>query len=140
MQPNGTTDRPPIEYPTVTIGGRTYVVKFSQFAEYLVSKWGYRLSDLVQIIVPGSGDNPRNLSFIVQLFAACVAHNFSKFTPPQEPLTPEQWMEAFPEDDPDLWANIGKAVGLALVKRLSDRAAKVGPNPTVMTENPTPVQ
>lgn len=131
MQPNGITDAPPIAYPTVTIGGRIYVVKFNQFAEYLISLWGYDLKDLLSVISP-TGNNPHRFSYTVQLFAACVAHNFTSAMPPQKALTPEEWMGVMPEDDAELWGNIGKAVGLALVKRWSDRAKKVAPIPTTV--------
>lgn len=134
MQPNGTTGLPPIEYPTVTVGGRKYIVKYSQLAEYLVSKWGYQMSDLLQILNTEYNSDPRRLSFIFQLFAACTGHNFTNAVPRQDPLTAEQWMEILPEDDPEVMGNIGKAVVLALVKRLSERRAKAGPTPTVTAE------
>ena len=119
-------------HPTVTIGARTFVVKFNQYAEYLISLWGYDLKDLLTIMDPKS-TNPRRLAYTFQLFAACVAHNFRNATPPQEPYTAEQWMQTLPEDDAEVMTNIGRAVGLALVKRWSDRNQKLAPKPTAET-------
>lgn len=141
MQPNGTTDAPPIAWPTVTIGGRVYVVKFNQLAEYLVSKWGYDLNELLSVIrpaEPGKPRDPRILAFILQLWAACTAHNFTTAMPPQKALTAEEWMEILPEDDPQTMGAIGTAVVAAVVKRWSDQQRKkAGLNPTT-TEAPAP--
>ena len=127
-------------HPTVTIGARTGVVKFNQYAEYLISLWGYDLKDLLTIMDPKS-TNPRRLAYTFQLFSACVAHNFRNATPPQEPYTAEQWMQTLPEDDPEVMTQIGKAVGLALVKRWSDRQQKLATVPTNQeTASPNPVQ
>ena len=126
MQPNGTTTDAPMAHPTVTIGARTFVVKFNQYAEYLISMWGYDLSDLLKIMDPKSTD-PHRLAYTFQLFAACVAHNFRNAIPPEEPYTAEKWMQTLPEDEPEVMTNIGKAVGLALVKRWSDRNREARP-------------
>ena len=126
--------------PTVTIGARTFTVKFNQYAEYLISLWGYNLSDLLTIMDPKS-TNPHRLAYTFQLFAACVAHNFRNAIPPEEPYTAEKWMQTLPEDEPEVMASIGKAVGLALVKRWSDRQKKLAPSPTTeATASPNPVQ
>src|ERR1017187_8803170 len=140
MQPNGISTDAPMAHPTVTIGARVFTVKFNQYAEYLISLWGFKLSDLLTIMDPRSTD-PRRLAYTFQLFAACTAQNFRNAIRPEEPDTAEKWMQGLPEDEPDVMANIGKPVGLALVKRWSDRNQKLAPKPTSeATASPNPVQ
>jgi hypothetical protein len=71
MQPNGISTDAPMAHPTVTIGARTFTVKFNQYAEYLISLWGYDLKDLLKIMDPKSTD-PHRLAYTFQLFAACA--------------------------------------------------------------------
>ncbi len=137
--PENLIDGSPVDYPKVTIGGRVYVVKFGLLAEYMVSKWKLDLKELTSVLFPkrdGEGKpiastDPANLSYVMQLWAACTAHNFTQAIPPQAALTAEEWMAALPEDDLDLIKEIAKAVGIAVVKRLSDRMKKAAPTPTV---------
>lgn len=130
-----------MEYPTVTVGGRIYIVKFNQLAEYLISSWGFELSELLSIIRPreeNAPNNPKQTAYILQLFAACTAHNFTTATPRQQPLTVEEWMLILPEDR-DIYRQIGSAVVQSVIKTLSERAMKAGPTPTVETTG-QPVQ
>jgi hypothetical protein len=125
-------------WPTVTIGARTFVVKFNQRAEYLASAWGYDLKTILEAIgVPGY--DARRFAITLQLFAACTGHNFTSSIPRQEPLSAEQWadfLESVVGDDRriEVFTLIQQAVMGAVVKRASDRMTKAAPTPT--TEAP----
>ena len=153
MTPIATTSEPPMAWPTVTIGARTFVVKFNQRAMYLANLWGYDVNELVQVINPTNKD-PRRTAFVYQLFAVCTAHNFQAANPPQKALTAEEWMDflesVIPSNDPigmkgeetamgKVCASIGQAVMAAVVKRSSDRIRTAAPTPTAEPAPNAPV-
>lgn len=39
----------PVEYPTATVGGREYQLRYSKTAQYLLDKWGFEISPTVKI-------------------------------------------------------------------------------------------
>ena len=113
-----------IEYPKVTIGGRTYTLRFSMLAKYQMSKLGIRGSDFRALGNPTNPD-PAIVSLVVRLFACAVADNFVDPDRPAAPVeipTPEYWASQMPEDK-DAWAAICTATMQALVKAIPPTAA-----------------
>lgn len=80
------TGAPPLDHPAVIIGGRTLVLKYSLLADYVLDKRGI---DTSQIIPTLRGNKPGRNSLVIELFAACVAHNYVEAGEPVP--TPEQW-------------------------------------------------
>ncbi len=115
-----TTNTPPIVYPTVTIGGETLTVKFSLLAEFKLSQAGLQVREVLRALSPDSTD-PRKISFIFELFTACVAQNFVERG--ERPPTVDEWMLRFDRIEPDpeklnaIMAEVGKAIISAIVKR-----------------------
>jgi hypothetical protein len=77
---------PPLDHPAVVIGGRTLTLKYSLLADYVLDRRGI---DTKGIIPTLRSDKPGRNSLIIELFAACVAHNFVEAGEPVP--TPEQW-------------------------------------------------
>lgn len=118
---------PPVAYPTVTIGGETFTLKYGFLAEYKISEWGLEIGTVLKCLSPTNTD-PRRVSYIFQLFAACVAHNFIDRKEPAP--SPEEWAGRIEKAEPDdakralALQQIGAGVVAAIVKRLPV------PNPT----------
>jgi hypothetical protein len=113
----------PLGDPVVTIGDKSYSLKFSLLCQYIADRRGVDLEHLIPMIPnpePGEGKpamvvkpGPGKLALILDLFAAMVAHNFVES---QRPVpTAEEWALQLPEDSIPA---ISKAVIGALGKRL----------------------
>lgn len=87
MPTNGTIPDTPVVYPSLTTGGRTYICRPDQRAEFLLATWKTSLQEVIHNL----GDVVR----FYQMWAACVACNFKS---PEKPPTPEEWVASMPED------------------------------------------
>ncbi len=139
----GITGQPPISDPTVTFGGRTYTVVYNVLAEFKCSEWGQDPRTLIAAIfprplVPGEPAptaDPRAAYYIFQLFAACVAGNFVGESAP----TAEQWALRFgAKMPPGLSEEIGRAVAMAVVKRMRESQSDQGQALPETTPGPSP--
>ena len=107
---------PPNDSPTVTIGGRTYVIEFNLLAEKKLSQAGLTFQDAFRDLRNSAGSH-----ITMELLAATTAHNFMRAG--EQPLTGDQWsfnLDPFTQADPQLLTKIGAALKLAMVKRWPD--------------------
>lgn len=113
-----------IEYPTITIGDRTLVVRFSLASQYVMSRRGIDARKFSSLL---SLDNPGAVGAMFDIFACAVAENFvdPKATPETFSVTPptaDYWAFTVP---PEQWKEVCGVVNLAMVKASADlRAAK----------------
>ena len=101
---------PPVTYPSVMIQGQALTLKCSLLAQYVLSRLGI---DARQIPTLLGGMNPRSVATMVDLFSACVAHNFADQDPPQPIPSPDYWAARIA---PDQWKTICDAVVEAMRK------------------------
>lgn len=100
----------PVEYPEVTINGRTYTVKFSMLAQLVLDRAGIDTRELnKRFATPGPG----SVALFMDLFASGVAHHF--VAAKQKPLTAEEWALEI-GDDPQIFSEICRAVRVAMGK------------------------
>ena len=92
-----------IDYPTVTIDGQELTVRFSFFAQYLMSLHGV-------ILQPMASSTPGYLANRLQLFADAVAENA---TDPTKAPGPAYWAARIQLDQ---WVDIEVALGRAMGK------------------------
>jgi hypothetical protein len=109
---------PPLEPPTITIGGRTLTLKFSLLSDYVLDKRGI---DTAQIVPTLKSGKPGRSSLIIELFAACVAHNYIEAGEPVP--TPEQWCLKVP---PEMIRELGKKLIEALFPNLPAPVEEAG--------------
>lgn len=77
---------PPIVYPTVTVWGRTLILKPTGLYTFLLDQWGIDMSQMAaQFQHPGPG----RFALAVKMFAGLVAHNYIERG--ETIPTPEQW-------------------------------------------------
>lgn len=121
---------PPAEWPTVTLGGRSYVVKYGMLANYELSRNGTDPAAALTIL--RTPNDPHNFSYILDLWRGCTAHEFKLAKPPQEIPTVEAWidlLEGLPPVDPNdatkthLGVLIVPALTNAILKWSADRRA-----------------
>jgi len=108
----------PIDYPVVVIDGRRLVVKCSLYAQYLLSKEGKTIADVLQALPqPGAPAQAGAVAGVMDAFTLLVAENFSRSG---EPIpTADYWASHIPDET---WGECCKAVGAALVKALRPAA------------------
>jgi len=111
-----------IDYPTITIGERTLVVRFSLYAQYLLSQQG------VDLRKPLSSRDPGYLAYRLAIFAAAVAQNY----PAGKAPTAEQWALDL-DGSLDRWADIEKAIGEAMGKASEELRAGLAAVPLQQT-------
>lgn len=113
-----TTGLPPNDSPTVTIGGRTYIIEFNLLAEKKLSQAGLTFTDAFRSIgLIGKAESTLSHS-IFEILAATTAHNFMRSGDPI--LTGDQWawnLEPHLKAQADLMGKIGQALKAAFVKR-----------------------
>lgn len=76
----------PLDPPKVIVGGRELTLKYSLLADYVLDRRGI---DTTQILAVLRANKPGRSSLVIELFAACVAHNFVEAGDPVP--TAEQW-------------------------------------------------
>lgn len=121
----------PIKYPSISLGGATYTLKYSTLAEYVADDLKVNLSDFIYGL---REKNTGLFSNFLKLFSAMVAHNFVALKQPIP--TPEQWaalVDAEPEDKRQAKvAELCEAVGQCLRAKLQAS--------TVRLQEPMPTQ
>jgi L-amino acid N-acyltransferase YncA len=122
----------PVTYPTVSIGGATYTLRFSFLAELVADELKLDVRALFDTLRSG---NVGKLSAMMKLFSAMVAHNFVSLR--QDVPTPEQWaarLEDLPDDERMAkFQDICQAVGDCL-------RAKIQASAAVRLQEPMPTQ
>ena len=112
----------PIQFPTITIGGATYSLRFSLLAELVADQLGL---DTPNFFSDLQTKNTGKVTAFTRMFAAMVAHNFVAIK--QTPPTPEQWMEtldALPDGQGAAkFREICDAVGQCLLAKIQASAA-----------------
>lgn len=116
----------PIDYPSITLGGRAYVVRYSLAAQIILVRSGIDPMTLGTLLAK---DEPRHVEYLIRLFAACVAENFIDHTRPYEcdlrgAWTADYWMSVIqlsdiPAIDKVCGVSMGKATE-ALKNRATD--------------------
>lgn len=104
------TPTPPIDHPTVVIGGRSLTLKYSLLADYVLDRRGI---DTTQIVATLKSDKPGRKSLVLELFSACVAHNYVEAGEPVP--TTEQWCTRL---KPEQLQELGKKLVAALFPNL----------------------
>lgn len=124
MSPNGITKLPPIQYPTVTIGGKILTLKVDNLALYMLDSWGVDLTTIgLQLALDEHGNGkPGRIVLSWRLFAAMVAHNYVRAS--QIP-SPQEWAALI---QPEQATEIFTAVNEAMLK--ARPAAAQAPAPT----------
>lgn len=143
-----------IDYPTVTIGGRTLTVKFSFAAQRLMQRRGIDVQHWPSSICPrkhadGVGcadmacskehsDNPAAEDNLMKVFACLVVHEFVDLSSPtlvslDEAPSGDYWA-AMVDSQSDLQA-IATGVWLALGKALGVKPTKLQAVPPPATES-----
>jgi hypothetical protein len=92
-----------IDYPTVTVGGKTLTVRFSFLAQYLLSLKGVNLSKPLEVT------NPAYLATRLEIFTAAVTDNYPEGQAP----TAREWASRIELTD---WAPIEVALNQAVGK------------------------
>ena len=122
----------PVEYPVVKIRDRAFTVKCGLLAELHLSRQSIGVGDALKRMPRGGGKpDPRILSDMMDLWAACTAENFVAAGEPVP--TADQWALRIP---PEQWGECCKAVSDALVKAL--RLAVQPPAPAADLASATP--
>ena len=136
-----TTGLPPNDSPTVTIGGRTYIIEFNLLAEKKLSQAGLTFTDAFRAIgLIGKAQSTLSHA-IFEILAATTAHNFMQSN--DSILSGDQWawnLEPHLKAQPALMEKIGQALKVAFVKRWPElmQTAETAPaNPQTAT---APVQ
>ncbi len=104
------TPTPPLELPAVVIGGHTFTLKYSLLADFVLDRRGI---DTTQIVTVLRSNKPGRNSLVIELFAACVAHNFVELG--EKVPTPEEWCLRLGENT---LKDIGAKLVLALFPNL----------------------
>ena len=130
MSPTTNLTTPPTAWPQVTVGGRTYELRFDQLTYFLASEWHCSMGSLIAVATNQKATIGEAYSSVLKLWALFAARNFKS---PEVPLTGEQWALALPdEDDFTTWKVMHQGVINCLAKHLADRTAKqaaANPNP-----------
>lgn len=88
------SEKPQIAWPVINIGERALIVKWSFFAQWLLSKWGVKISELAAIM---ASKDATMVDVLMQCFTAAVAENFEQGAVP----IADFWAaEISREDDP----------------------------------------
>ena len=116
---------PPSEWPKVTLGGRSYTVKYGMLANYELSKAGVSPSATLNLL--RTADDPHNFSYIIDLWRACTAHEFKLAQPPQAIPTVEQWIATIEADPTEPLKVIVSALKDAILKWSAERQAAAAP-------------
>ncbi len=102
----------PLAPPSITIAGRTYTLKFSLVAKYVLSSLKVTSAELAAMVRRADTPDPANLATTLRFFAAAAAHNFVESG--ESILTPEQW--ALKIDTEEKYREVCQALVAMLVK------------------------
>ncbi len=116
---------PPAEWPKVTLGGRSYVVKYGMLANYELSRSGVSPSSVLSLLQNAS--DPHNFSYIIDLWRACTAHEFKLAQPQREIPTVEQWIATIETEPGEALGVIVSALKDAILKWSAERHAAAAP-------------
>src|SRR3974390_1489139 len=120
-----------VNYPTVTIGGRTFTLKVSFLAEYTLSRAGTDVFQCLRALL-----TPRRVAAMTDLLASMSSHNFVEAG--EIPWTAEKWAERISAEgltNPKAWAEICKAVTDAFPKATPRADARPQPPAETVAAN-----
>jgi hypothetical protein len=150
-----TNQEPPISDPLVMIGGKTYTVVFDLRASYKLSEWDLDPDEVMAVLwnwqaVKDADGNPvknengtpklqlkagkKWLFYVINLFAACVAHNYAELG--EAAPTGDQWTARLAAIENGLGI-VSKALYEAMGKHFLARIPRP-PQPAVTTEASQP--
>lgn len=116
---------PQIDWPVVTIGDQRLVVRWTFFAQWLISKRKINIRELAQLM---QAKDPSLIDLMVECFAAAVAENFTTRNLPAP--TAEYWALAISQSgDPDKWGEVNRIFWEAVGKAPA-AVATPAPQPT----------
>lgn len=113
---------PQIDWPIVVIGEQRLIVRWTFFAQWLISKRKINIRELPQLMTTR---DPALIDLMVECFAAAVAENFTARNLPAP--TAEYWALAISQSGGQKWAEINRKFWEA-----------VGKAPPAVTETPAP--
>jgi hypothetical protein len=121
-------ETPQIDWPVVQIGQQRLTVRWTFYAQWLLSKRHVNVRALGNMI---ESRDPALVDLLVECFTAAVAENFTSQGLPVP--TPEQWALAI-SSQPDKWQEINAAIWEAV--RKARPAASPAPQETAQTGAP----
>ena len=114
-----------IDYPTITVGERTLVVRYSLAAQVLMGRRGIDICKLGEMLAPTNPSGPSNM---LQVFAACVAENFTGDSPETFSLdrtpTADYWATQLSHLQ---FREVDRVLGEAMGKAMEELRAAAGP-------------
>lgn len=117
---------PQVDWPVASIGDQQLVVRWTFYAQWLLSK---RKVDVRQLGVLMQAKDPGLVDVIVECFAAAVAENFTGRG--LEAPTAERWalmISQASQANPSVWQEVNQAIWEAVGK--AQPAASPAPNKT----------
>jgi hypothetical protein len=138
--------------PTVTVGGKTYAVKYSHGAIYLLSTWGIDISRIFQTLADALGcdaveatdtaparpaviPNGHRTELLTKIAAAGLGTIDAEGRWRSAQITPMDLSERMSDDEVDLvdrvtWEAFAKKIGLQLPTKPEAAAAPIQPDTT----------
>jgi hypothetical protein len=138
---NGRMQEPPVEWPTITIGGITLTVRFDFYAEYALENLGLKMADVLglfkQDLLPDGQVKPKEhlASTAMRAFAAMVALEYPEGAAP----TADFWARQIAREQPRRPKLLGEVfeVILRAVLKAPRAAAPAPTQPARATPAPT---
>ena len=130
--PNG--EVPQVDWPVATVGDQTLVVRWTFYAQWLLSK---RKVDVRQLGTLMQAKDPSLVDVMVECFAAAVAENFT--VRGLEAPTAERWALMISQAsaaNPAIWNEVNQAIWQAVGKALP--AASPAPSETAIQPGQAP--
>jgi hypothetical protein len=107
-------ETPQIDWPTIQLGDQTLVVRWTFFAQWLLSKRKVDVRQLKSLVVL---KDPSLVDTLVECFAAAVSENFTSKSLPAPDA--EYWAYAISQAstaNPDIWSEVNRAIWVAVGK------------------------
>jgi hypothetical protein len=118
---------PQIDWPVVQIGDQRLIVRWTFYAQWLLSKRGVNVKELPTLM---ESRDPTLVNTMVECFAATVAENFTARNLPAP--SADHWAAAIShasEQQPALWSEINQKIWVAVGKTRPAAATTQTPNP-----------
>jgi hypothetical protein len=103
---------PQIDWPTIVVGDQRLVVRWTFYAQWLLSKRKVNVKDLPTLM---QAKDPALVDIMVECFTATVAENFTARALPAP--NADHWALAISQaNDPGLWGRVNQAIWQAVGK------------------------
>ena len=116
-----------INWPTITIGEHTLTVRWTFYAQWLLSKRGVNVKDLATVV---KDRDPSLINVMVECFAAAVAENFKQMGLPVPDA--DYWAGQISDasfENPDIWQQCNTIIWEA-VRKVTPAAKPATPQET----------